>query len=264
MKLFRFSAGGRALVCVCSLAVASIANADLKMVSQIDMSINGDYHPAQYATTYYKGHSVRIDSQNKTLLSNSETHKSVVVDHLHHSYSVSANDPAAEAAVMMKMMNAKVSATVTPTEEHTKIVGLDATKYLADFDFVMTLPQAGQAPIHLKIHMETWATEQLPVDAEAGAIVDSPNDMIKSLLSLAQTGEVKKELLKIKGFSLSNKITANLDAPEAPAPISIEIDYQCLSISQATINPAMFRIPSEYKNDDPGSDIDWNVIKDGS
>src|SRR5262249_34425562 len=145
-------------------------------------------------------HSVRIDSQNKSMITNSETHKTIEVDHLHKTYSVTGEDPAQTASSIMKLMNAKVTAKVTPTDEHSQIAGLDATKYLADFNFDLQVPQAGDGTMHLKIHMESWTTTQLAVNAEGGAIVDSPNDMIRSLISLATISQVKDELMKIKGF----------------------------------------------------------------
>lgn len=244
-----------------TIACAMFAHADLKVVSKVDMSMNGDYHPSQYTTTYYKGPWVRIDSQNKTLITNAATHKTIEIDHLARTYVVREGDLASDAAETMRMFHAKLTANVTPTSEHQVIQGLNATKYLADVDFDMTIPQMSQKAVHLKLHMDNWTTEDLPVKSEAGSIVGTPNDMIRSLFSLTGVGKAKEELSKIKGFTLTNKITSQLDVPDAPAPFAIEIDYECVSISQAAINPAMFRVPSDYKRDDLG--IDWKPAAKG-
>ncbi len=241
--------------------VSAYACADLKVVSKVDMSMNGDYHPSQYTTTYYKGPWVRIDSQNKTLITNSITHKTIEIDHIQKTYNIREGDLASDAAETMQLFHAKLTATVNSTDEHQQIQGLNATKYVADIDFDMTIPQMGKKAVHLKVHMDDWTTEDLPVKSEAGSIVGAPNDMIRSLFSLTGVGKAKEELSKIKGFTLTNKITSQLDAPDAPAPFAIEIDYECVSLSQATLNQAMFRIPSDYKKEDLG--IDWKPAASG-
>jgi len=251
----------RAAATLLALATAMFSCADLKVVSKVDMSINGDFHPSTYTTTYYKGPWVRIDSQNRTLITNSETHRTIEIDHITKTFFVREGDLASDAAQEMEMMHAKLTATVTPTDEHEQIQGLNATKYLADVDFDMTAPEFASKPVHLKLHMDNWTTEDLPIKSEGGSIVGAPNDMIRSLLSLTGVGKVKEELAKIKGFSLSNKISTQLDVPDTPAPIAIEIDYACVALSQATINQAMFQIPRDYKKQ--GLDINWRPAAKG-
>jgi hypothetical protein len=245
--------------------LAAVAPADLKVVSQIQTSINGDYRPTEYATTFYKGSWIRIDSKNKTILTNSATHKTITIDHLTKSYTVSEGDLSQGSAEMMQMMGAKVSAKVHPTEEQKQIAGLLSTKYLADLEFDMKIPGQVKRSLHLKMHMETWATTSLPVATEAGSILGAPNDILQSLMSLTGVGDAKKELDKVKGFSISNKISTVLDSPDAPAPISFEIDYEAVSVSSGTINPAMFRVPPDYKmaSDEEDSDIPWRPAGKG-
>jgi hypothetical protein len=240
--------------------------ADLKIVSQMEMSVNGDYHPKEYTTTYYKGDWVRIDSRNRTLLTNYSTHKTYNIDHIHKTYSVSDTDLMQDASDMMEMMGLKVSAKVDPADEHKKVVGLDADKYLADVDFELKMPDGSGKVVRLKMHMESWATTALAVSSNQGSVVvGAPNDMLQSLFNLTGVGDAKKELAKIKGFSLANRITADVDAPDVPAPISIEVDYEAISVSEAAISNAMFRVPAEYKrsSSDEGDDIPWRPAGKG-
>lgn len=249
----------RALAIVTLGLLATAALADLKVVTQVQMSINGDYHPTDYTTSYYSGKWVRIDNKHRSLITDMATHKTIDVDHLAKTYTIEEGDLASDAADMMKAMGAKIKATVSPTDQHKVIAGFNATEYLADFDFDMKLPVGTTKSVHLKLHMENWATSDLPVQAEAGSVSGAPTDMIASLLDLTGVEEVTSELKKIKGFSLSNKITTSLDSADVPAPIAIEIDYEAVSISQAAINPAMFRAPADYKKlgSDEDSDIKW-------
>jgi hypothetical protein len=263
MNFFCCMAGRRLLPLWCLVAAASMASADLKVVSQVQMSVNGDYRTPEFATTYYKGNWVRMDSKNRSVLNNSSTHRTIEVDHLKKTYSSGSSDLASQAAMLMQFMDAKVTAKVTPTDDQKEIVGVTATKYIAEFDFEVKLPQAGNKPVHMKIRMENWATTELPIKAEAGSAMGAPNDLLQSLMTLTGIGEVRKELLKIKGFSLWNRITTTMDSPDTPAPISFEIDYQAIKISTSTISPAMFVVPQEYRNESPDDvpEHDWQLPK---
>ena len=252
------------LCCAVAFAFSVSALADLKVVSKVDMSVNGDYHPTEYTTTYYKGDWVRIDSKNRTILTNSATHKTYNIDHIHKTYAVSDSDLAQDAGDMMEMMGLKVSAKVDPADEHKKVAGLDADKYLSDIDFQMKMPDGSGKVVHLKMHMESWATTTLAVKSQGGTIV-APNDMLQSLFSLAGASDVKRELSKIKGFSLTSKITADVDAPDVPAPVSIEVSYEAVSVTEPTLSPLMFRVPPEYKLDSSDEDgsIPWRPAGKG-
>lgn len=92
-----------------------------------------------------------------------------------------------------------------------------------------------------------------------------PTDMIQSLMALTGIDQVKDELSKIKGFPLEEKISTTIDAPEIPAPVSLEMTHQVISTSTATINQAMFQIPAEYKEAGYAEDEDlgWRSAEDG-
>ena len=238
---------------------AAVACADMKVVSQVQFSMNGDYHPTEYTTTYYKGDWVRVDGSNHTILSNTKTHKLITIDHATKTYTISDGDLSSDAADMMKEMGAKVSAKVNPTSDHKQIVGYDATRYLADLDFDMKVPQQKGALMHLKMHMDNWATADLSNLAPSASFMGTPSDLIRSFVNLAGIDQVKDELAKIKGLSLSNDITTTIDGPNAPAPIAFEVVYQVISVSQTKLDPAMFRVPKDYKQGDPDSDDDNSI-----
>src|SRR5256885_3468950 len=86
------------------LASVASASADLKVVSQMQMSVNGDYRPMEFATIYYKGDWLRVDTKNKTLISNSATHKTFELDHASKTYFAQDTDLADEASEGMKML----------------------------------------------------------------------------------------------------------------------------------------------------------------
>ena len=257
----------RGFVPLLTFFVAQTTFADLKVVSQVQSSTNGDYQAAQYAVTYYKGDWVRVDGKNKTVLTNFKTHKTYQIDHLKKTYSVLDEDLATETADMMKEMGAKVSAKVSPTDEHKEIQGLHATKYKTELDLDMNLPSGSPTKhLHLKAHMESWTTTDLGLETLAGSFIGSADNMVQTLLAMNGIGDMKHELSKIKGFTLADKVTCDVDAPEMPAPLALETDYEAVSISQAPLSPALFRVPSDYKkvDDDEEPDIQWRPAGKGS
>jgi hypothetical protein len=228
-------------------AVAASSFADLKAVVQMQISMNGDFRPMEYSTVYYKGNLIRIDSKNKSMISNSKTHKMIILDHLKRTYSVEDTDLAGEASDTMKMFSPKLTAKVTPTGEQKTILGFPASKYLVDMDIEMSQPQAAQK-VHMKGHMETWTVSGLPVGDVGADFLGGDSDILSSLFAMGGMTKAKGEFSKIKGFAVSNVMTMGIDADAMPAgSVSMEMQYNVVSLSQGALNPAMFRAPIDYK-----------------
>src|SRR5579885_1221418 len=85
--LLRSSGFWRGVACAgFCFGVLALANADLKVVTQMQISTNGDYRPLSFGTVYYKGDWIRIDSPGQTMLIDVAEHKTIALDHKHKTY----------------------------------------------------------------------------------------------------------------------------------------------------------------------------------
>jgi len=240
-------------------ACSAFAAADLKVITEMKMSMNGDFRPVQTSTVYFKDNWVRIDSNHSTTLIDSTTQKTITIDHTTKTYTVAkANDN--EASQMLASMQPKLDITVSATDEHKAILGLQATKYTGDLTMQMTPPMAGAKPITIKGNIECWTTTDIQMSGATMATMSSQQNMWMDLFKFDSMDKVKSEMAKMKGYPLHTKMTMNVDSPEMPAgSVTVEIEYNATWLSQANLNLALFRIPADYK----AAGGDWKPVKAG-
>jgi len=216
-----------------------------------------------YSTVYYKGNWIRIDSKNKTTISNSATHKTYEIDHRTKTFIEDDSDITSQASEGMQQLKPKITATVNPTDEHKTILDRQATKYLGEMKMEMSPPQLAGKSVHMTGHIECWTVSDIGAGDNATSFLGGTSDISGVLMSLTGMAGAKSELQKIKGFAVATNMTMTLDSEEMPAgSVSLELDYTVLSLSQATLSPALFRVPADYKRAPGDAEAEpWKVIR---
>ncbi|MEA2553797.1 MAG: hypothetical protein QOJ65_1973 [Fimbriimonadaceae bacterium] len=246
---------------VCAfLVLAGAAVADVKVVSLLRApGLAGIGGPQQTITTYYKGGLVRTDAQGRTTILDTRKHTTTIIDHTSRTYSVL--DTASMAKLQketMKGMQVKVSGHVSPTKDQKSIQKKAARKYVADLNLVVSGPQLkgpqGPMKMNVKVHMDQWATTAVKANVSPDQAAGMLGQVLRGFTAIGGVGDLKREMGKIRGLPLDNqtKVTISMVPLKGKAPagagasqtMSVEIATQ--SVSEAPINPSVFKVPAGY------------------
>lgn len=240
----------RLIVGVGLFGFLAAAQADVKIVSHMHTDENGTTRPDQTITTYYKGNIVRTESGAAVTLLNTTTGKTAILRPWNKTFSVfnvsqlAPNNPSPGS-------KAEAHATVTQTSEHKVIAGKNATKFVADIDFTVTL--SSLLARHTTMHIVRWTTTdvQMPVTSD---VLEKYSPEQLTFRGFSGMDDVQKELAKITGLPLSSEITIKSEytAPSGvggvPTPSTEMTNVDVDSISTDALDDSLFVVPNDYKN----------------
>jgi hypothetical protein len=252
---------------IASLAVASAvgapARADVKIVSEVNVSglpaaaaaqMKGAF--PQTVTVYYKGEKMRTETAGSPAVTiyDCTADKLYTLDTAKKTYTVASVKGMLDAAnPMMAMMKFDTTANVKPGGASKVIAGQPAKNYTYMATIKMGMEgaspdMAGMFPT-MTMRGEQWTTDAITLPANcqrmmASSFARTAGPMLKGMKPLID------QMATIKGAPLSSRMTMTL-ASKQPLPglptEPIVTTNETKSISQATLDDALFTVPAGYK-----------------
>lgn len=256
-RFFSFSSRPVKLVVLCSFAIFSAtALADVKIVSRmISTSSMGGAQMPQTVTTYYHQGLMRSDFGNESTIINGKTHTTLLINHATKTYSQLSFTGSPQAS-MMKNMKMSVKGSIKPTTQKKTIAGKPARKYVGDFVITMAIPQMGGQRQTMKMHMEQWATTSIAAALSPSQIMGAMGNMLQGIGGAGSFSSMAKELGKIKGLPLDNKMSMTMvlamppgqqRPPGMPSTMSFGFENHVISVKETSLSPSLFKVPAGYK-----------------
>lgn len=255
-SLFSTRTARFAVLCA-SAILATNAQADVKMVSRMTMTSSmgaSQQQPPQTITAYFRQGMMRSDVGTTSTIMNAKTHQTLILDHDTKTYSqLNMLGPQAKTLKGMKM---SITGGVKPTSEKKTIAGKVAHKYVGDFVMTMSMPQMQGQNQTMKMHIEQWATTDVPAALSPSEMMGVMSNMFQGLSGMGGMDKLIKEMGKVKGFPLDNKTTMTMSfamppgqqRPQGmPSTFSFSIQNTILSLKVAPVDAGLFKIPGGYK-----------------
>jgi hypothetical protein len=246
MNFFRFNFARPTLI-LSGVLLAALGFGDAKIVSHLKANVMNK--PTERdVTTYLKGDWMRTESTDTATLYNIATKNTIILDIAHKTY-YEVNGDAAQPDT--KGMKVDATATVTPTEEKSKIVGFDCSKYLADINISMS-PQGGNFTAKTAMTMEFWTTTQLKTAVTPEHMLYMVTQMFRGAMSIQGMDKFKKEMEKVQGLPLNSKMGLTIEGLPGMTPPKIEIEQVVQSITEETLPDSLFQTPADFKKGERG------------
>ncbi len=255
---YLFSARTARIAVLCASAIlASTAQADVKMVSRMTMTSSmgaSQQQPPQTITAYFRQGMMRSDVGPTSTIMNAKSHQTLILDHNSKSYS-QLNMMGGQAA-MLKGMKMSISGGIKPTSQKKTIAGKLAHEYVGDFVMKMSMPQMQGQSQTMKMHIEQWATTEVPAALSPSEMMGVMSNMFQGLSGMGGMDTLVKEMGKVKGFPLDNKTTMTMtfamppgqQRPQGmPPSFTFSIQNTILSLKVAPVDAGLFKIPAGYK-----------------
>lgn len=231
-------------------AASTAARADVKIVAHLHGTAMGHALPEQVQTIYYKGDKMRSDQYGTSMIFDAKSGKVDVLRESDKTYfEVSADEP----PPFLKSSKLDAKATVTPTDEHKTIAGMNASKYTISVHMTITDPSGKAQPIDMGV--ELWTTTDVKTRFVTADLYNSLGRFMRGV-NLAGIDQVKSELAKVKGFPIEETVTLSAipgipnDAGSGTGPF-ISVVSAPDSVTEAPLGDDVFSIPGDYKKVDP-------------
>lgn len=236
---------------LCASAIilsASIASADLKLVSTVTVTGGKRGAQSQKTTTCYKGDMVRTETERTISLFDAKAQTVITVNKEDKTYRVlSLKSAFAAAPGMLSRLTFKTTAEMTPQEETAVIAGFPARKYLGKATFAMSMTGVpGSTPNETTMEIEQWATEAIAVPAGALQMTNPFLRLAGPLRNMKGMEPLMNAMAEVKGTPLSNKFTITTGGPAGAANGPVVTTNVVESVSTDPLDPALFRVPKGF------------------
>lgn len=251
--MMKISPATSRLALLCAFATLSaVSLADVKVVSQIKMTMFGGQQAPQTVTSYYKGQMIRSEAPNSISILNGKTNEVIQINSANKTYSVTKLGQGVKA--MPQGVKMVANGKTRLTNETKTIAGKAARKYV--FDGTMDMQAAGQGSGKIKLHVDQWTTSTMKLAMSPFQMAGMLGQMLQSL-GPAGSGvrQLTAELGKIKGFPLSNNVVMDITAkgpgqtgaPGQDIKMSFTIQTDVLSLKEGPLSASLFQVPAGYK-----------------
>jgi hypothetical protein len=257
-----------ATVAVAVLGAASLARADVKIVSEV--TIKGVPKAAQAqisdktttTTTYYKASKQRTETDKSVTITDLDGDKFYTLDPVKKTYYVMSSKDLEKLAAdnpMLAMIKMDTTTTVTPSSETKSIAGKTAKKYAYTTVMKMGMEGADESISAMlptiTISGEQWTTEEITLPVDYRKVTQS--NFMRSMPPMMAKGikDMVDKMAEIKGLPLSSVITVTVQ-PSASAPPQaasafpkdpIVTTTEVKSIVEGPLDDALFTVPADYK-----------------
>lgn len=269
MKMRTRSGAVAVMGAAAALLTASMARADIKIVSEITItgmpaaarqSAPGVSDKPMTTTVYYKGSKQRTETGNTVQIYDAAADQMYTLDTDKKTYSVISPSKMLEGVAgnpFLDMMKFDTTASVKAGGATKNIAGKPATNYVYSATIKITMdnlpPEAAGSLPTMEMKGEQWATESLSLPSafqKAGL-----NNMARRMPPMMVKGmkPLIDELAKIKGAPLSSRMSMSFIVPPgSPAAGSVPKEpivttTEVKSISEETLSDSLFEIPTGYK-----------------
>jgi hypothetical protein len=254
MTYSRIMRPGPRIGLLCLLAVCSaFASADLKLVSKVT-AIGRRGPQVVTVVSYFKGSMVRIDNASVTKISDSRTHKTILINNKRKVYAIANQQEAIKnVAASLKKENIKITAHIKPTGKTRMIAGKSAHQYVGDLTVTGTFPQQQGSTAKVTFSINEWTTSVKGVSVSQTEMMGTIADLLRSLNSVKGMQKVTAELSKIKGIPLTTHLDGNFTifAAGGGAPQSRKITYdtEAQFATEESLPMSLFQVPAGYKQE---------------
>jgi hypothetical protein len=236
---------------ICALVLGALtASADMKMVSKV--TIETPRGPKVVTVvTFIKGHLMRIDTGDIRKISDSRTHKIVMMNTLKRNYFIPDTAVIHRASAQdIKSQNMKIKAQVQPTGKRKTIAGRSATQYVGELLVTGDYSTIPGAKAEARFKIDQWTTEAKGVQVSQSEMMGTVGDLLRSVSGVAGMQDVTRELSKIKGVplnsTLSGTLTLSSSSGGAPRKQNISFTTEAMTVNESTLPASIFKIPAGY------------------
>lgn len=239
-----------ALTCAMVLG-AVLAQADLKVVSKVTIST---LQGPQIVTvvSFFKGSKVRIDNGDVRKISDSKTHKTILINMKKQIYMEPDTALALkDVAASIKKQRMKITAHVSPTGKRKMIAGRSAQQYVGDLTVSGDYPKVPGSRGEAKFKIDEWTTSAPGVNVSQSEMMGTVSELLHSLAGMGGMEQVTRELGKIKGVPLNTTMdgTMTIIAANGGAPQSQKHTYvtEAVTVNEGPLPASVFEIPKGFK-----------------
>ena len=231
------------------LAVA--AQADIKIVAKTTVSTRRG-PTVVTVTTFYKGSKVRIDIRDTTEITDSKTHKTILINRSLKNYVItSSTQEIKAAAASVKNQHMKITASIKPTGKHKMIVGRSASQYVGDLVVSGDFPKMPGSKAKADVHLDEWTTAARGVTVAQSDMLGTVGLLLRGLAGVGGMQKVTRELSKIKGIPLNINVEADVTIYSASggAPQSQKHTFvtEAQFVNEGTFPASAFEVPKGFK-----------------
>jgi hypothetical protein len=226
------------------------ASADVKVVANVTVT-GGREAGTKKITTSYKGKFIRTETDKTISIYDTASQTITTINKAGKTYNVlSLKDTFTSMPSMMAKLQVKANANIELRPDQGTIAGLAAKKYSGKATIKITsegLPEENFPTTQIEI--EQWMTEAVPTTTSMGGALMPMKNFIGPLQHYKGMGPVIDEFSKMKGVPLSSKVTLTvLSNPNSKTRSQgpITTTTQVLSVSSATLDASLFRVPEGY------------------
>lgn len=232
----------RSVLILGALLTAAPGFADLKVVSHLKADIVNKVTERD-TTSYFKGDFIRFETDKSATIYNVATGNTVVLDLDKKTY-YDVPKPSPAAASGMKV---DVTASVTPTDEKSKVAGYDCAKFLANLGLSMTPADKSNFTAKTEIGMQIWTTKQLQTPFSPKHILYMVTQMFRGAMVVEGADKIATEMAKVEGFPLNVSTTMTISGIPGMTPPTVKIDQQVRSVVEAPLADSLFQVPADFK-----------------
>jgi len=240
------------LLCILAASVAT-AHADLKVVSNV--VVTGKRGPKMItAISYFKGSLVRIDNGPISRISDSKTHKTILMNNEKKVFGIANSAEAMKkAAASIKEQGMKFTAHIKPTGKTKMIAGRMARQYVGDLTAKGKYPPIPGSTATVTFQIDEWTTTASGVTAGQGEMMGTISELIHTLGGMEGMKQATQELSKIKGIPLVSKLTGSVtifaSSGGAPKTRPLSYDTEAIAATEGTLPMSLFQVPKGYKQE---------------
>jgi hypothetical protein len=240
---------------LCLFAVCTAAaHADLKLVSSVSVTGKRGTQTVS-AVSYFKGSMVRIDNGPITRITDSKTHKTILINFPKKAYVIPDDAATMKAAAgSIKQQGLKLSAHIKPTGKSKKIAGRIAHQYVGDLTASGKFPSQPGSVANVTFSIDEWTTDVSGVKASQADMMGTISDIIHTLAGVNGMEQVTRELSKIKGVPLVSKLVGKFTLTTigggAPKVRNISYDIEATTATEESLPMSIFQVPKGFVHED--------------